>query len=235
MVRKWPLIAAGLVALAGSGAFLAAQSTESGNDAAPSQDAAERDVAASAEAMAARAAIADDPIAPKLAPEGYDVTIISYADYQCPYCRKIHTELERLAEEDGKVRIVYRDWPIFGSASEEAARAAIASQWQGKHAAFNDALMKVQGRLDSEKIRAAADRAGVDWGQLQRDMETRNSDIGAVIGRTSRQAAQMGLQGTPALLIGPYMVPGAIDYAGLTKGVELAREFNAQYVGADGR
>ena len=38
----------------------------------------------------------------------------------------------------------------------------------------------------------------------------------------------MGLQGTPALLIGPYMVPGAIDYAGLTKAVALAREFNAE-------
>src|SRR3546814_17069262 len=74
-------------------------------------------IAASAEAMAARAEIADDPHAPKLAPEGYDVTIISYSDYQCPFCRKIHPALERLAQEDGRVRIVYRDWPIFGPAS----------------------------------------------------------------------------------------------------------------------
>src|SRR3546814_3291816 len=73
-----------------------------------------------------RAEIADDPHAPKLAPEGYDVTIISYSDYQCPFCRKIHPALERLAQEDGRVRIVYRDWPIFGPASEEAARMAIA-------------------------------------------------------------------------------------------------------------
>lgn len=156
------------------------------------------------------------------------MTIISYADYQCPYCRKIHAELERLAREDGKVRIIYRDWPIFGPASEEAARAAIASQWQDRHAAFNDALMKIEGRLNSDRIREAADRADVDWERLQRDMEARSDEIDAVLGRTSVQAAQMGLQGTPALLIGPYFVPGAIDYAGLTKGVALAREFNAQ-------
>src|SRR3546814_4442794 len=68
----------------------------------------DEDTAASAEAMAARAEIADDPHAPKLAPEGYDVTIISYSDYQCPFCRKIHPALERLAQEDGRVRIVYR-------------------------------------------------------------------------------------------------------------------------------
>lgn len=182
--------------------------------------------------MAARAAIADDPIAPKLEPANYDVTIVFYTDYQCPFCRKVHPELNRLAEEDGRVRIVYRDWPIFGAASEEAARAAIASQWQDKHAEFNDALMQTQGRLDPAKIRAAADRAGVDWARLQRDMDARRSDIDASIGRTSVQAAQMGLQGTPALLIGPYMVPGAIDYTGLSKAVALAREFNAEAQGS---
>src|SRR3546814_15287035 len=82
----------------------------------------DEDIAASAEAMAARAEIADDPITPKLAPEGYDVTIISYSDYQCPFCRKIHPELERLAQEDGKVRIVYRDWPIFGQIGRASCR-----------------------------------------------------------------------------------------------------------------
>src|SRR3546814_3926693 len=119
----------------------------------------DEDIAASAEAMAARAEIADDPITPKLAPEGYDVTIIRYSDYQCPFCRKIHPELERLAQEDGKVRIVYRDWPIFGTASEEAARMAIASQWQHKHPQFNDALMRTDGKLNPEKIRAEATSA----------------------------------------------------------------------------
>ena len=185
--------------------------------------------AASAEAMAARAEIADDPIAPKLAPEGYDVTIISYSDYQCPFCRKIHPELERLAQEDGKVRIVYRDWPIFGPASEEAARMAIASQWQNKHRQFNDALMRTDGKLSSEKIRAAAAAAGIDFARLERDMETREDDIDGVLRRTAMQAAQMGLQGTPAMLVGPYMIPGAVDYAGLTRAVAEARRFNAEH------
>src|SRR3546814_9096698 len=79
---------------------------------------------------------------------------LSYSDYQCPFCRKIHPALERLAQEDGRVRIVYRDWPIFGPASEEAARMAIASQWQNKHRQFNDALMRTEGKLSSEKIRS---------------------------------------------------------------------------------
>ena len=224
-MARWPLIAAISAALIGGAAIVYAQTTDDPTQRANhSQE--QRDLAASDEAMAARAAIANDPIAPKMGAEDYDVTIINYTDYQCPYCRRVHPELMRLAEEDGRVRIVYRDWPLFGAASEEAARAAIASQWQGKHTEFNDALMQVQGRLDSNKIRSAANSAGVDWAQLESDLEVRRSDIDGLIGRTNLQAAQMGIQGTPVLLVGPYMVPGAIDYAGLTQAVALAREFN---------
>lgn len=225
---RWPLVAALLLATAGGTALVTNQLVQ-GDPASQGNGGSNEDTAASAEAMAARAEIADDPIAPKLAPEGYDVTIISYSDYQCPFCRKIHPELERLAQEDGKVRIVYRDWPIFGPASEEAARMAIASQWQNKHRQFNDALMRTDGKLSSEKIRAAATAAGIDFARLKRDLEARGDDIDGVLRRTAIQAAQMGLQGTPAMLVGPYMIPGAIDYAGLTRAVAEARRFNADH------
>ena len=225
---RWPLVAALLLATAGGTALVTTQLVQ-GDPASQGDAGSDEDTAGSAEAMAARAEIADDPIAPKLAPEGYDVTIISYSDYQCPFCRKIHPELERLAQEDGKVRIVYRDWPIFGPASEEAARMAIASQWQNKHRQFNDALMRTDGKLSSEKIRAAAAAAGIDFARLERDMETREDDIDGVLRRTAMQAAQMGLQGTPAMLVGPYMIPGAVDYAGLTRAVAEARRFNAEH------
>lgn len=228
---RWPLVAALLLATAGGTALVTTQLVQ-GDPASQGDAGSDEDTAASAEAMAARAEIADDPIAPKLAPEGYDVTIISYSDYQCPFCRKIHPELERLAQEDGKVRIVYRDWPIFGPASEEAARMAIASQWQNKHRQFNDALMRTDGKLSSEKIRAAAAAAGIDFARLERDMETREDDIDGVLRRTAMQAAQMGLQGTPAMLVGPYMIPGAVDYAGLTRAVAEARRFNAEHAAA---
>ena len=225
---RWPLVAALLLATAGGTALVTTQLVQ-GDPASQGDAGSDEDTAASAEAMAARAEIADDPIAPKLAPEGYDVTIISYSDYQCPFCRKIHPELERLAQEDGKVRIVYRDWPIFGPASEEAARMAIASQWQNKHRQFNDALMRTDGKLSSEKIRAAANAADIDFDRLERDMEAREDDIDGVLRRTAMQAAQMGLQGTPAMLVGPYMIPGAVDYAGLTRAVAEARRFNAEH------
>lgn len=171
-----------------------------------------------------RAQIQNDPVAPTVAPKDADVTLVMFSDYQCPFCRKVHPALEQLLREDKKVKIVYRDWPIFGAGSVEAARAAIAAQYQGKHAAFNDAMMKTQGKVTSQSVRAAADKAGVDWARLQADLKTHAADIDGAIARTSQYAAMMGLSGTPGILVGPYLIPGAVDIAGLREVVAQARK-----------
>ena len=95
-----------------------------------------------------RKAVIDDPVAPKRAGTAYDVTVVEFFDYNCPYCRRMEPVLNALLRSDPKVRIVYRDWPIFGPASREASRAAVASQWQGRHAAFHGALLASPARLD---------------------------------------------------------------------------------------
>lgn len=105
----------------------------------------------------------------------------------------------------------------------EPARAAIASQWQGKHAVFNDALHSASGKLDSAGIRTAADRAGVNWPRLQADLKTHKSEIDALLARTNRQATAIGLSGTPGLIIGNYLVPGALDLPAMRTAVAQAR------------
>lgn len=170
-----------------------------------------------------RAQIQSDPVAPTIAPKGADVTLVMFSDYQCPYCRKVHPVLEQLRSEDRKVKIVYRDWPIFGAASVEAAKAAIAAKYQGRHAAFNDAMMRMPAKVTSQSIRAAAAKAGIDWARLQRDMKAHAAEIDGALGRSSRYAAMMGLTGTPGMLVGPYLIPGAIDLVGLRKAVAMAR------------
>jgi protein-disulfide isomerase len=182
-----------------------------------------QDQVASDMARRVRQAIRTDPVAPVITPKGADVTIVLFSDYNCPYCRKVHPALQALLREDPKVRLLYRDWPIFGGASTEAARAAIAAEFQGKHAAFNDALMTTQGKLDSAAIRSAANRAGVDWTRLQKDLTARRQEIDAVLGRSDRYARMLGLTGTPGLLIGPYLLPGAVGVAELRKVVAAVR------------
>lgn len=112
-----------------------------------------------------------------IAPEGYDVTIVEYMDYQCPACRATHQPLKQLLATDNKIRLIYRDWPIFGPASEKAARLALASKYQGKYFEFHDALINTQRPLNDEKIRAAAKKAGVDWDRLLKDKAAHSKDI----------------------------------------------------------
>ena len=149
-----------------------------------------------------RKAVVDDPVAPKRSSKTYDVTVVEFFDYNCPYCRRMEPVLNALLRSDPKVRVVYRDWPIFGPASREASRAAVASQWQGRHAAFHEALMTSPARLDSAGVKAAAAKARVDWPHLQRDVKTRGAEIDALLTRTDSIAQAFGFNGTPALIVG---------------------------------
>jgi protein-disulfide isomerase len=170
-----------------------------------------------------RKTVVDDPVAPKRGAAGYDVSIVEFFDYNCPYCRRMEPVLNNLLASDPKVRIVYRDWPIFGPASREAARAAIASQWQGHHAAFHEALLTSPGKLDSAGIRTAATRANVDWSRLQRDLKAHGSEIDALLARTDSIAGAIGFNGTPALIVGAQVVAGAVDLTALRGLVATAR------------
>lgn len=168
-------------------------------------------------------AFQNDALAPTIAPEGYDVTIVMFTDYQCGYCKKMYGSLQSLMAEDKKVRLVYRDWPIFGGGSEQAARAAIASQFQGKYEAFNDALMKTTGKIGKAQIRKAAETAGVDWDRLQKDLVENASEISALLHRNEMQATLLGFTGTPGLLVGSYPIGGAMDLENLEKVVREVR------------
>ena len=215
------MVAGVLLVAAASGSLVLAQTT------APARQAPE----AAGEPELTREMFLEDKVAPKLEPAGYDTTIVMYTDYQCPYCRKAHAALSELVSQDRKVRILYRDWPIFGAASERAARLAIASKWQGRHAQFHDALMRTPGRLSEASIRAAAGKAGVDWTRLQQDLKTHESEIEALLERNDMQANALGLGGTPGFIIGNAFVPGGVDLAGFR---ELVKEARADSAAAKG-
>lgn len=165
----------------------------------------------------------EDPDAPVVAPKGYDVTIVEYVDYQCPYCRSSSAALDQLMARDKKVRVLFRDWPIFGAESGYAAIIATAAKYQGKYLAVHKALLKASRPLTREKIVAAAKNAGANWPQLLADMKTHQTDITDLLERNEEQALMLGFNGTPGFIIGNFQSFGGIDYAGLVKTVKDAR------------
>ena len=94
---------------------------------------------------------------------------------------------------DRKLKVIYRDTPIFGPLSVEAAKYAIASQYQGKHEAFHRALMAQKLPLDAAGVKAAAARAGIDWSRLERDRAAHEKAIDAQIAQNQALEANQAL------------------------------------------
>ena len=168
----------------------------------------------------------EDADAPMIKPPGYDVTIVEYMDYQCPYCRATHGPLKQLLAQDKKIRVIFRDWPIFGAASSAAALIAIASKYQGKYVAIHDALMETPLPLSPEKIKAAAKKAGVDWGRAQKDIDVHSKEIEDLLARNDEQAQLLGLSGTPGFIIGDVQSFGGMTLKQLEESVAKARKEN---------
>ncbi|NMD08669.1 MAG: thioredoxin domain-containing protein, partial [Phyllobacteriaceae bacterium] len=90
---------------------------------------------------------ANDPVAGN--PSG-DVTVIEFMDYNCSWCKKGMAEIAGIVEADKNVRVVFKEFPIFGAGSEFAARAAMASARQGKYWELHRALFSHDGPVTQE-------------------------------------------------------------------------------------
>lgn len=161
-------------------------------------------------------AVREDRSSPTEETPSADLTLIVFTDYRCPACRGAHPAMRRAVLKDGAVRIVYKDWPIFGSASTRAAEVAIASSFQKIYPLVHEQLMT--GSVDSEDaLQAAVERAGGDWLRLKSDLRTNQTEITAQIARNRMQAFELGLPGTPGYLVGPILVRGALTEAEFTR------------------
>ena len=65
--------------------------------------------------------ILNDPAAPVAGNPKGDVTIVAFLDYNCPFCKKSAPDLDRVVKEDGKIRLVYKDWPVIRPTSIDGA------------------------------------------------------------------------------------------------------------------
>ena len=163
----------------------------------------------------------DSPVSGNL--EG-DVTVVEFFDYRCGYCKRVAGTVTQLQQDDPNVRVVYKDYPILGEASELASRAALASKVQGKHLAFHEALLASEEELTQETILALATAVGLDTEKLHRDMES--PSIQTTIERNRTLAKELGINGTPGFIVGTELVPGALalkDLKNLIRQVRLEK------------
>jgi protein-disulfide isomerase len=170
------------------------------------------------------AAVLRDPEIPPAGNAHGDVTIVEFFDYNCPYCRKLAPELAQVVYDDGKVRMIFKDWPILGPVSVYASRLALASKYQGKFAAAHEALMSTSSRLTEPRIRELLSGARIDVDRALKDMAANAATIDAILKRNNAQATAFGFNGTPAFIIGKFRVPGALTMAQFDQAIADARK-----------
>lgn len=160
-------------------------------------------------------------------------TIFVWTDFSCPYCRRVHGELERVLDERDDVRVVVKNFSIHGPLSDGPARAVIAANMQDQAKAaelvkmlmnrnyYTPDDMKDQSKI-AEKIEANvmkfAKEAGLDTAKLKEDMGS--ATVSKELANVRELAQRFEISGTPFLIIGEQAFPGAIPHAQIVEALK---------------
>ena len=157
-------------------------------------------------------------------PKG-DITVVEFFDYNCGWCKRAVDELTKLADADPNVKIILKEFPIFGENSVLAAKAAMASIKQGKYWDFHRALMK-ERQVTKDNIFPIAEKVGIDVAKLKADMA--NSEYDSAIKTTSEFAQALGIEGTPGFIVDAKVNVGYLPADGLKQLIGEARKAGCQ-------
>ena len=154
-------------------------------------------------------------------PDG-KLTLYEFSDYNCGYCKRVFEPIQQLLRDNPDVRLVIKEFPILSQSSLVAAKAGIAAGMQGKFSSYHIAMMTYRGRITDDVVMRMTAQAGVNEKQLKIDMESPKT--AAIIERAREAAAALEINGTPALVVGSTVIPGAIGLDELVKLIAEHRE-----------
>ncbi len=142
----------------------------------------------------------NDKASPVMGNPNGSVTVVEFFDYQCPHCKDMSPVLEAIVKQNPDVRVVYKEFPIFGNASMFASQAALAANQQGKYKQMHDALMEANNPLTDKKVMAAAKSVGLNIEKLKTDMDS--ATVRNELEQNLKLSQKLGLLGTPAFVVG---------------------------------
>ncbi|MFN7131775.1 MAG: DsbA family protein [Myxococcales bacterium] len=151
-------------------------------------------------------------VGPSKGPENAPITIVEFSDFECPYCSRAKKTVDKvMADYAGKVRLVWRDFPLpFHAKAPKASEAAHCAGDQGKFWEFHDSLFDNQEKLSIEDLKATAKNLGLDTAKFDQCL-----DSGQYAGRIAENVQagrEAGVSGTPAFFINGKMISGAQPY-----------------------
>jgi protein-disulfide isomerase len=148
-----------------------------------------------------------NPESPVAGDPNGDITVVEFFDYNCGYCKRGLSEVQKLIESDKRVRVVFKELPILSKGSEETAKAAFAAKAQGKYWEFHQAMLTIKGQANEASSLKAAETLGLDMAKFKSDMAS--PAVEAELEKVKELAKKMGINGTPHFLVGDKSIPGA--------------------------
>jgi len=150
-----------------------------------------------------------------------DVKLVVFFDYACPYCRQGHADVQRLVREDPQLMVIYRDFPVLGPASTEAALASLSAAQQGKYGGFHNAMFESPGRPNQARTLGIVKGIGMD--QARATAALNDAELKAQVNLNLELGRNLGLTGTPSYIIGNRILSGAVGFDRLKEAVAAAR------------
>jgi protein-disulfide isomerase len=160
-------------------------------------------------------------------PKDAKVTIVEFADFQCPFCARMVPTLNRIVKKyEGKVRWVYRDFPLR-EIHPEALPAAVAANCagtQGKYFEMHHALFDNYQRLGSQLYKDLAAKIGLDAGKFDECMKDPKAENEVL--KDAQEGQNLGINGTPAYFVNGRKLGGAVNEAEFSRLIdeELAKK-----------
>ncbi len=154
-----------------------------------------------------------------IGPKAPVVTLVEFADYECPYCQRVAADLSRLQHDLGdKVALSYKDFPLpMHAHAEKAAEAGRCAAKQGKFWELHDQLFKSHS-LEVDEIKEQAHKLGLDATLFDKCLDS--GEEAAAVEADRKEGVRLGINGTPSFFINGHFLSGALDYASLKKVVD---------------
>jgi protein-disulfide isomerase len=165
-----------------------------------------------------RAQIENDPMDYVANPNG-KVTVVEFFDFRCGYCKQIAPEVIKLIAANPDVRFVFKDFPIFGAQSDEAAAIALAAKDQRKYLSLYTQFFQAQDLTEAD-LRRIVSAEGLNFDGLK--AKASDPAIAAHLTATHELAKAIGMDGTPQFVIDGNVVQGA-NLPALKAAIEKAK------------
>ena len=157
-------------------------------------------------------------------PDG-DVTIVEFLDYRCGFCKRAFPAVEELIASDGNIKLIVKEFPILGPASELGSRYAIATKKVDGDEAYksvHDAMMSMRGDLSAAALAKLSDDLVLDHDAITAEMDS--DEVSMVISTNRELASRLDIQGTPSFIMGDMFVRGFVELEQMRDIVDAIRE-----------